>query len=269
MPCATTVGAGRADRRWFVHRGGFGCLSQPKCRSSARRFSACRCVRRSSHRRCRRTAAAPASRACGWPDKCSLSTSTSSSMSRMVSAPSRRISRSTLRNGLLDRGQPLWPSRLWRCIAGRKKRRSLTAHRQRVGPESNTLCRRSGPAEDRRVVSGIRFQRTRLVAALNHVDGVDLHIAEMFDRVAVACDPSPNGGRGYVEPAGRAARSAGLGLPGGGINIAGHRAGNVAGIRARARSRWRGALAQSAGGAWPICCSRLGAADDSIRIGSG
>ncbi len=63
-----------------------------------------------------------------------------------------------------------------------------------------------------------------MVAALDHVDGVDLHVAEMFDRGGHRLRPLAERRRG-VEPLGAQPDPAGLGLAQGmGGNGAGHRA---------------------------------------------
>ena len=73
-------------------------------------------------------------------------------------------------------------------------------------------------------VVGNPVPQNMVVAALDHVDGVDLHIAEMFDRGGGGLRPLAERRR-YVEPLGAQPDPAGLGLiKGMGGNSAGHRA---------------------------------------------
>ena len=73
-------------------------------------------------------------------------------------------------------------------------------------------------------VVGNPVPQNMVVAALDHVDGVDLHIAEMLDRGGGRLRPLAER-RGYVEPLGAQPDPAGLGLAQGvGFNMAGHRA---------------------------------------------
>ena len=82
---------------------------------------------RSSPRRCRRQAAARVSTVCGSAHRCSFSLSTSSSMSRMVSAPSRLQQPHHLaRVGGRDRGEPAVALALVLASStGTKKRKSF------------------------------------------------------------------------------------------------------------------------------------------------
>ena len=81
-----------------------------------------------------------------------------------------------------------------------------------------------GLPQIRAAIVGNAAPQNVVVAALDHVDGVDLHIAEMLDRGGGGLRPLAEWRR-CVEPLGAQPDPAGLGLAQGmGRNGAGHRA---------------------------------------------
>ena len=81
-----------------------------------------------------------------------------------------------------------------------------------------------GLAQIRAAIFGDTGPQNMVVTALDDVDGVNLHVAEMLHRSRTACGPSPNGGGG-IEPLGAQPDVPGRGL-GQGMECfgAGHRA---------------------------------------------
>ena len=154
-------------------------------------------------------------------------------MSRMVSAPSRRNSRITLRvsSGLTEANHR-WPSRL--CTLHRRDEEAKILRRhigQRMRPVfEHALVDALGLAQIGAAIGRDAAIENVVMAALDHVDGVDLHIAEMVHRRRDRLRPGAERLAAY-RAAGRAARFAGPRLwSGDGVRSRGASRGNVIGF---------------------------------------
>ena len=160
------------------------CPSQ-NAASSDHRSSACRCVRRSSARRYRSQLQRALRRLAALPTDAPSPPARRPRCRGSSAAPSRRISRITLRMSAgVTRVEPFVA--LAPVLSHRRQEEAKVLRRhigQRVGPVfEHAFVDALRLPQIGAAVAGDPAIENMVVAALDHIDGVDLHIAEMRDR---------------------------------------------------------------------------------------